>query len=311
LKIHTNLNKFSVQKPVVTIGIFDGVHIGHKKVIKRLIKLSREVNGESVLITFWPHPRSVLNFNHTNLKYLNTLEEKKLIIERTGIDHLVIVPFTPEFSKLSPDDFIKEILVNKIGIKYFVIGFNHQFGKNREGNINNLKELGIRYKFKVEQLDAEIVEEEMVSSTNIRDALEAGDLEKANKYLGYDFFMDGKIVGGERVGRSIGFPTANIQVSDIYKLIPKNGVYAVEVLINKEYYKGMLNIGIRPTINHPVQSKSIEVHIIDFNQNIYDQTLTIFLKKRIRDEKKFQNSEMLVWQLIKDKEEVIKIFNKA
>ena len=296
---------------MVSIGIFDGVHKGHIKIIDRLLRISKKNQGESVIITFWPHPRLVLNNNIGELKFINTFEEKKEIIEDKGIDHLVVIPFTEEFSRLSSEKFVKDILIKKIGIKHFVIGYNHYFGRDRSGSYENLTKLGNEYNFMVEQIKPEIVEGENVSSTIIRDALFAGNIDLANKYLGYNYFFSGKIIPGNKIGRSFGFPTANIKVKDKNKLIPRDGVYAVSIRFQNELYNGMLNIGIRPTITNSSTGKSIEVHIFDFYKDIYSQEVAISFIKRIRDEIKFTNSEMLVKQLKQDKEIIEKIFSKT
>lgn len=331
MKVHTNLNNFNVHKPVVTIGTFDGIHKGHYEIISRLIKLTKKVHGESVVFTLWPHPRIVIEPNNTNLRLLNTLEEKIELLEKSGIEHLIIFPFTKEFSQLSSYDFIKEILVNQVGVKFLVFGYDHQFGRNREGKFNNLIEYANLFGFKIEKIDALNIAQINVSSTKIRNALVSGNIALANKYLGYDYFLKGIVGDGSKIGRSLGFPTANLIVQDRYKLIPADGVYAVEVRINNKYYKGLprkeerpqldkkkiqrgklyrgiLNIGIRPTIKDHSEDKSIEVHILDFNKNIYNKEITIIFKKKIRDEQKFDNIELLKKQLLSDKKEAINFF---
>ena len=307
MKIHTDLNNFNVHKPVVTIGTFDGIHKGHYEIISRLIKLTKKVHGESVVFTLWPHPRIVIEPNNTNLKLLNTLDEKIELLEKSGVEHLIIYPFTKEFSQLSSYDFIKDILVNQIGVKFLVFGYDHQFGRNREGKFKNLKEYANLFGFKIEKIDALNVDKINVSSTKIRNALVSGNIDIANKYLGYAYFIKGIVGDGSKIGRSLGFPTANLIVQDRYKLIPADGVYAVEVRINNNYYKGILNIGIRPTIKDHSEDKSIEVHILDFNKNIYNKNITIIFKKKIRDEQKFDNIELLKKQLLSDKKKALSI----
>ncbi len=341
MKIHTDLNNFNVHTPVVTIGTFDGIHKGHYEIISRLIKLTKKVHGESVVFTLWPHPRIVIEPNNTNLRLLNTLDEKIELLEKSGVEHLIIFPFTKEFSQLSSYDFIKNILVNKIGVKFLVFGYDHQFGRNREGKFKNLMEYANLFGFKIEKIDALNIAQINVSSTKIRNALVSGNIDIANKYLGYDYFLKGIVGEGSKIGRSLGFPTANLIVQDRYKLIPADGVYAVEVRINNNYYKGLprkdcpvksllfngeerppldkkkiqrgklyrgiLNIGIRPTIKDHSEDKSIEVHILDFNKNIYNKEITLIFKKKIRDEQKFDNMELLKKQLLSDKEEAISI----
>ncbi len=307
MKIHTDLNNFNVHTPVVTIGTFDGIHKGHYEIISRLIKLTKKVHGESVVFTLWPHPRIVIEPNNTNLRLLNTLDEKIELLEKSGVEHLIIFPFTKEFSQLSSYDFIKNILVNKIGVKFLVFGYDHQFGRNREGKFKNLMEYANLFGFKIEKIDALNIAQINVSSTKIRNALVSGNIDIANKYLGYDYFLKGIVGEGSKIGRSLGFPTANLIVQDRYKLIPADGVYAVEVRINNNYYKGILNIGIRPTIKDHSEDKSIEVHILDFNKNIYNKEITLIFKKKIRDEQKFDNIELLKKQLLSDKEKTISI----
>ena len=307
MKIHTDLNNFNVHTPVVTIGTFDGIHKGHYEIISRLIKLTKKVHGESVVFTLWPHPRIVIEPNNTNLRLLNTLDEKIELLEKSGVEHLIIFPFTKEFSQLSSYDFIKNILVNKIGVKFLVFGYDHQFGRNREGKFKNIVEYANLFGFEIEKIDALNIAQINVSSTKIRNALVSGNIDIANKYLGYDYFLKGIVGEGSKIGRSLGFPTANLIVQDRYKLIPADGVYAVEVRINNNYYKGILNIGIRPTIKDHSEDKSIEVHILDFNKNIYNKEITLIFKKKIRDEQKFDNIELLKKQLLSDKEEAISI----
>lgn len=307
MKVHTDLNNFNVHKPVVTIGTFDGIHKGHYEIISRLIKLTKKVHGESVVFTLWPHPRIVINPDNANLKLLNTLDEKIELLEKSGVEHLIIYPFTKEFSQLSSYDFIKDILVNQIGVKFLVFGYDHQFGRNREGKFKNLIEYANLFGFEIEKIDALNVDKINVSSTKIRNALSAGNIALANKYLGYNYFIKGIVGDGSKIGRSLGFPTANLIVQDKYKLIPADGVYAVEVRINNNYYKGILNIGIRPTIKDNSKDKSIEVHILDFNENIYNKEITIIFKKKIRDEQKFDSIELLKKQLLSDKEEALSI----
>lgn len=310
MKIYTDIVKLHVKKPVVTIGVFDGVHEGHHLILNKCIEKAKEIGGETVVITFWPHPRLVLDHLPQELKYLNSLEEKQILLERIGIDHLVIIPFINKFANLSAKKFIKKYLIKKIKLKYIFIGFNHQFGRKRKGNYDLLKKYSKDFDFKVQRIDEKIIENESVSSSIIRQAIENGDLETANKLLGYKYLIRGIIVKGKKIGINIGFPTANIEVEDRNKLIPKDGVYAVFVTYNNQVYKGMLNIGIRPTIENN-NKKVIEVHIIGFDQNIYNKKITLIFVKRIRDEKKFKNIDALKEQLEKDKELIIEILEKS
>lgn len=306
--IHHNINNLKINNPVLTIGVFDGVHQGHVRILDRLKTLAKEKNGESVVFTLWPHPRIVLNKDLNTLRLLNTIEEKKFLMSGTNIDHLIIVPFTKKFANLTACEFIEQYLVRKIGVKHLVVGYNHQFGKDRKAGYEFLKECASKYDFDIEKLDAKLVDNDSVSSTKIREFLTSGHLEYANKYLGYEYFITGDVVEGNQIGRKIGFPTANIKVPEPYKQIPRDGVYAVRVKFNGDLYNGMLNIGSRPTVSPTLMSKNIEVHIFDFNKKIYDQKITVSFVKRIRDEKKFNSLNELSEQLKDDKKEVLKIF---
>lgn len=295
---------------MVTIGTFDGVHLGHRKVIARLKEIAREHEGESVIFTFYPHPRLVTAPDETNLRLLTTLNEKKELFAQSGIDHLIVFPFTRAFSELSYTEFVEEILVKKMHTHCLVVGYDHRFGKNREGGFEYLQECAKRFGFEIEKLDALSVEKDHVSSTRIRKALEEGSIEKANRLLGYRFTLHGTVVEGKRMGRIIGFPTANIEASDPHKLIPGYGVYAVEVLISNKRYGGMLNIGSRPTFNKNADNRSIEVHIFDFSDDLYHKEITLVFAKKIRDEKKFSGIEALAEQLKKDKVAAIKALSE-
>ena len=309
MKIHTNLNSFKATNPVVTIGTFDGVHLGHQKVILRLKEIAKKYNGETVIFTFYPHPRLVTSTSETNLRLLTTLEEKKILFEKFGIDHLVVYPFNKAFSELTYTEFVKQILVEKMKIRCLVVGYDHKFGKNREGGFEYLKNCAEKYSFEVEKLDALIVDEENVSSTKIREALQRGDIKKANHYFGHEFSLLGTVISGKQVGRKIGFPTANIETSDKHKIIPGYGVFAVKIIVNNKNYNGMLNIGSRPTFNKNADSRSIEVNIFDFSDNIYNHEITLIFIDKIRDEQKFSGVEMLVKQLRKDKKRALKILS--
>jgi riboflavin kinase/FMN adenylyltransferase len=306
LKVHYNFNNYNVNKPVITTGVFDGVHKGHVEILERIKKSARNINGESVIVTFWPHPRLVLNQDNS-IKLINTLDEKLQLFEKYQIDHVVVIPFTEEFSKLTSYEFTKQILVSKLNVNHLIIGFNHHFGNSREGNFELMQEYSKTFGFTLEKLDAQLVENEKVSSTLIRKALANGDIVSANKYLGYDYMISGKVVEGRKLGRTIGFPTANIHISHDFKLIPKTGVYAVKVDIEGKLYTGMLNIGYKPTVELNPEVMTIEVHIIDFSDNLYDQNITLQFKQRIRDEIKFNSLEHLKQQINADKLEVMKI----
>ncbi|MFC2096469.1 bifunctional riboflavin kinase/FAD synthetase [Bacteroidota bacterium] len=306
--IHTDISNFNIQNPVLTIGVFDGVHLGHQRVLDRLKDIAKEKDGESVVLTLWPHPRIVLDKDIDSLRLLNNIEEKKYLLSKTKIDHLIIVPFTKEFSQLSACEFIEEYLVNKIKVKHLVVGYNHQFGKDRKAGFEFLSDCAQKFGFNIEKLDAKLVDNDAVSSTKIRKYLTSGNLQIANNYLGYEYFISGNVVEGNQIGRKIGFPTANIKIPEPYKQVPSDGVYAVRVRLNGDSYYGMLNIGSRPTIEPTLRSKNIEVHILDFDQKIYNQTVTVSFVKRIRDEKKFNGLDELTIQLEKDEKEIKQYF---
>ncbi len=299
MKVYNSLSSFNNhKKTIVTIGTFDGVHIGHKKVLEKLHNSAIEKNAESVLLTFFPHPRMVLQ-QDLNIKLLNTIEEKKDVISKFGLDHLIIHPFDMEFSRLTAEEFVKDILVDQLNLCKIIIGHDHRFGRNRTATIDDLIQFGEKYNFEVEQITAKEIDEIAISSTKIRNALLEGDVSTANSYLGYSYSITGTIIEGKKIGRSINFPTANIKVSEEYKLIPKNGVYIVSIELNNKLYYGMMNIGTNPTISKGNQS--IEVHIFDFNESVYDQNIKVNFLDRIRDERKHESLEELKLQLEKDK----------
>ena len=303
VKIYHSIEEFQkIKNAVVTTGTFDGVHIGHLKIINRLKEIAEDIKGETVLLTFFPHPRIVL-FSDNDLKLISTKNEKIALLEKAGIDHLIIHPFSREFSRLSSVEFVRDILVNKIGTSRLVIGYNHHFGRNREGSFEHLKEYGPMYGFQVEEICAQDIDEVSVSSTKIRRALDEGEIMTAREYLTHDFSLTGIVVKGDHLGHQIGFPTANMKVIDAHKLVPSNGVYAVRVLIHDKEYKGMLNIGVRPTVDGT--EKTIEVHIIGFDEDIYGEELTVLFDDWIRDEQKFDGLDALKAQLEKDKVAVL------
>ena len=301
MQIHYNLDNFVAVNPVVTIGTFDGVHLGHREVISELKRISTLSEGDSVVFTFDPHPRIVIAPQEDSLRLLSTQKEKINLMEKIGIDHLVIYPFTREFSKLSYNEFVENILVGKMNIASLVVGYDHRFGQGRKGDFNSLELLSNELNFKVEQLSELLVDNKVVSSTKIRLALEAGDILKANHFLGYRYTLSGKVIEGKQLGRKLGFPTANIETLDNHKLVPGDGVYAVFVQTGGEIYKGMLNIGIRPTVNYNADHKSIEVHIFDFESDIYNSEITLYFVSKIRDEQKFDGIVALQEQLVKDR----------
>ncbi|WP_270429671.1 bifunctional riboflavin kinase/FAD synthetase [Butyricimonas virosa] len=306
MKVHYGVENIEIKCPVVTIGSFDGVHLGHACVIQHLKEKAANIDGESVIISFEPHPREVLYPREKKIGILTTLEEKVTILEKYGVDHLIILKFTLEFAQQSYTDFVKKILIDKLKIKGLVVGYDHRFGKDRAGNFENLQELANKYGFFLEK---EVVFEEddvNVSSTKIRNALTVGDITTVNRFFGYLYSITGKVVYGHHLGHKIGFPTANIQVSDERKLLPAIGVYAVKVIIGQEIFNGMLNIGIRPTVSNDGQV-SCEVYIFDFSQNLYGKTITINFINRIRGERKFNDIEELRAQLQKDQEKILKL----
>lgn len=300
MKIYQGIEQFEkLEKAVVTTGTFDGVHIGHRTILNRLIEVAKKMKGESVLLTFYPHPRMVLQ-EDAELRLLNTIDEKTQLLEKAGIDHLIIHPFTKEFSRTTSLEFVRDLLVNQIGTKKLVIGYDHHFGRNREGSFEHLKEYGPVYGFEVEEIPAQDIDDVNVSSTKIRKALVAGDVKTANNYLGHNFQLNGIVAHGNKVGRELGYPTANIDLQNKYKLIPAEGIYAVKVRLKDESYNGMLNIGRRPTINSGNREISIEVNIFDFKKEIYGEKIQLELIERIRDEKKFDSKEELIAEMQKD-----------
>ena len=306
MKVYNNIEDFKdVKNPIVTTGTFDGVHLGHQKIISRLKDVAQKHQGETVLLTFYPHPRMVLFPEDNDLKLLNSQEEKIKLLEKYGVDHLIIYPFTKEFSRLSSVEFVRNIIVNTIHTKKLIIGYNHHFGRNREGSFEHLKEFGPIYGFEVEEIPAKDIDTIEVSSTKIRNSLSSGDVEVANSYLGHIYSITGKVIKGDQRGRSIGYPTANISIEDKYKLIPADGVYAVNVSLNGKLYGGMLNIGNNPTIEG--KGRSIEVNIFDFDETIYGEDATIFFIKRLRDEVKFAGIDELKNALAIDKQNALKI----
>lgn len=306
MKIYHNLDDFyKLQNAVVTSGTFDGVHVGHQKILLRVKEVAKKNEGETVVITFWPHPRLVLYPEDTSLKLLNTFEEKAELLKEQGIDHLIRIPFTKEFSNLSSEDFITNILVGTIGTKKLVIGYDHRFGHNREGSFEELKINGPRYGFDVEEIPRQDVDHVTVSSSKIRKAIESGDLTTATHFLGRPYSISGRVVKGDKLGRLIGFPTANIDIDTHHKLIPADGIYAVSVLYESQTFGGMLYIGYRPTVGG--SQKSIEVNIFNFDKEIYGGALTISFLQMIRSDAKFNDLDDLKKQLHQDKADALKL----
>lgn len=299
MKIYEGLADFHpVTNAVVTSGTFDGVHLGHQKILHRIREIARSIGGETVLLTFWPHPRLVLYPEEHNLRLLSTFEEKASLLRQFGIDHLVTIPFTQEFSQLTSEEFIRKVLIEKIQTKKLVIGYDHRFGKNREGSFEYLQAHSSEFGFELEEISREDVDEIGVSSTKIRKALESGDVQTANQYLGRPYELNGIVVKGQQIGRSIGFPTANIHVPNDYKLIPKDGVYAVEARVEDQIFKAMLNIGNRPTVDGT--RKTVETHLFDFQGDLYNKLITVYFRAFIREERKFENLDALKSQLTLD-----------
>lgn len=300
MRIFHSIKEFhSDKKTVVTLGTFDGVHMGHTAILKKLIQNTENGKFESTVLTFFPHPRMVLQDN-SDLKLLNTITEKIELLEKIGIENLIIHPFDESFAQLSAEEFVKTILVDHLHVEKIIIGYDHRFGKNRTANIDDLILFGKQYSFEVEQISAEEINAVSISSTKIRTALEDGNIDLANKYLGYSYFLSGTVVKGRQLGRTIGYPTANIELEKEYKLVPKNGVYIVRSEINGKQVFGMMNIGFNPTVQG--KTKTIEVHFFNFNADIYNLNIRVAIVQRIRSEKKFESIALLQQQLEKDKE---------
>ncbi len=308
LKIFHSINDFSsTKKTILTLGTFDGVHIGHKKILKKITQNTENQKYESLVLTFFPHPRMVLQ-EHSDIKLLNTIDEKIDLLEKIGIENLVIHPFDEAFSRLTAEEFVSDILVDRFHIQKIIIGHDHRFGRNRTANIDDLIAYGKEYGFEVEQISVQEINDISVSSTKIRSALLEGDMALANDYLGYDYFLTGSIVKGKQLGRTIGFPTANLKTEENYKLIPQNGVYIVKSIIDGITVFGMMNIGFNPTVDG--QKQTIEIHYFDFNADLYNQKISVSILQRIRSEQKFESVEHLKEQLEKDKKKSLSYLNK-
>jgi riboflavin kinase/FMN adenylyltransferase len=284
--------------------MFDGVHSGHRVLLGQLTDKAKAVGGESVVITFWPHPRMVLKQDADKLRFLTSPEERTKLFGQLGIDHLVLIPFSLELANLTAEEFIQQILIDKLNIHHLMVGYNHRFGKGRQHSYEEYQGFAQQYDFSISMVEAVLTDGMQTSSTDIRNHLLAGEMKAANRILGYEYAVSGRVVGGQQLGRRIGYPTANVEVEEPHKLIPPDGVYAVKVRVEGKHYGGMLNIGYRPTVNHNVDHRSLEVHIFDFNHDIYSEEIEVEFIKRVRDEQKFANVDELKAQLKKDEETI-------
>ena len=308
MKKINGIDNFSINsESIITLGTFDGVHKGHQKILKKLIKEAKKLNLESIVLTFFPHPRTVLNPNFP-LKLINTINERTRLFEKSGIDTLITHPFDKNFSELTPEKFVKDILVNKLNIKKILIGYDHRFGKNRTAGIKDLKTLGLKYNFKVIEISVQEQNNVSISSTKIRNSIIQGNIKKAKSYLGYDFSLKGKVVKGNEIGRTIGFPTANLEIEENYKLIPKNGVYLIYTILEKQVFFGMMNIGVKPNLK--IEKESIEVNLFDWEKDIYGEFIEVFILDYIRDETKFDSLTDLTDQIKIDKKTCLKLIEE-
>jgi len=310
MHIYHHIDEFTrLKNAIVTIGTFDGVHLGHRKIISGIKELAENTGGETVLLTFFPHPRMILHPEDESIKLINTITEKAELMEQLGIDHLIITPFSRDFSNQSAEEYIRDVLVNKIGTKKIVIGYDHRFGKDRQGGLDDLLRLGPVYGFDVVEIPEQDINEVAISSTRIRSALLNGEIALANTCLGYPFFITGRIVRGDQIGRQLGYPTANIVIPETYKLIPSDGIFAAKVKIDGVNYGGMAYIGTRPTINGT--RRNIEVNIFDFDREIYNQQVSMEFHNFVRGDMKFDSLDELKAQIAKDKVEVEKLLGSS
>lgn len=307
MKIHSNLADFQgVKRPVLTTGTFDGVHLGHQVILDRLCSVARREGGESVLFTFHPHPRMVLYPNDNDLRLLNTPAEKQHLLEKAGLDHLVVVPFSRDFSRLHALDYVRDVLVDRLRVHAVVIGYDHRFGRNREGDIHLLRQLGEAYDFMVEEIPAREIDHVKVSSTKVREALLGGEVAKANALLGYAYMLHGVVVKGQQLGRTIGWPTANLGAIDPHKLVPGNGVYAITATIGREHFKGMMNIGVRPTVAAHGE-RTVEAHLFGLEREVYGEALTVRLHEKLREELRFAGLDAMKDQIAIDKKDSLRV----
>ena len=308
MKKINGVNNFSINSPtILTLGTFDGVHKGHQKILKKLKSEAKKDSLKSVVLTFFPHPRTVLNPDST-LKLINTIEERSSLFEKSGIDILITHPFDKNFSELSPNEFVKNILVEKLNIKKILIGYDHRFGKDRTAGIEDLKRFGLKYGFQVIEISVEEQNKVFISSTKIRNSIAKGDINKAKSYLGYDFSLKGIVIKGNAIGRTLGFPTANLNIKEDYKLIPKKGVYMISTQLDNKTVYGMMNIGVKPTLE--LEKKSIEVNLFDWNKNLYGKEIKVSVIKYVRKEKKFDSLNDLKEQIKLDKKTCIKLIKE-
>ncbi len=307
MKIYTDIAHFrGVRRPVLTTGTFDGVHLGHQVILDRLCSVARREGGESVLFTFHPHPRMVLFPNDNDLRLLNTPEEKQRLLEKAGLDHLVVVPFSRSFSRMHAVEYVRDVLVGQLGVHAVVIGYDHRFGRNREGDIGLLRRLGGTCNFLVEEIPAQEIDHVKVSSTKIREALQVGEVARANALLGYPYMLTGVVVKGKQIGRTIGWPTANVGAIDAVKLIPANGVYAITATVGHTDYKGMMNIGVRPTIEAN-GDRTVEAHLFGLERDIYGESITVRLHRKLREELRFDGLDTMKAQIALDKEDALRV----
>ena len=307
--IHEGYDNLNLKNPFITVGVFDGVHLGHRALLDQLVFRAKKGGGESVVITFNPHPRLVLSEKREEPFSLSTLDEKKKLLDQSGIDHLIIMNFTRELGNMEAADFIREILVGRIGVKHLMVGYDNHFGKGKGGDFIRIRECSELYNFEVEQVDGIYTQEGIISSTAIREALLKGRVEDAGIWLGYNYSITGTVVEGRKIGHKLGFPTANIKPTDIFKLIPADGVYAVDVLYDNVKLPGMLSVGYNPTVNNDRTKRSVEVNIFGSDADLYDRLITVIFRYRLREERKFENTEQLAMQMKLDKEAALRLLD--
>lgn len=312
MEVHDGYTGTAFNNPVITMGVFDGVHLGHRMLLSRVVAEAEKSGSDAVAVTFDPHPRIVLTGDPTHLRFLTDIEERIYLLRQTGIGHLVVIPFTHELSRMSANEFVDQILCRQMNVRHLIAGFNHHFGRRHEGDSNTIIECSSRMDFRVTREEAFMIDGEVVSSSSIRRLLEGGEVRKASVMLGYDYSLRGKVVSGKKIGRGLGFPTANIAPLFAYKLIPRSGVYAVEIMVEGEprWHAAMLNIGMRPTIGENDGRSTIEAHIIDFESDLYGKVVTVRFRERLRDEMKFDNVDSLSAQLVRDRERTITLLRR-